>query len=61
MLPITPSVGKTQAGKQAYSFVSSYFSFKQNLMCPLKGGNLILIDAVPNIAENRIITITGSI
>lgn len=26
--------------KQAYSFVSSYFSFKQNIMCPLKGRQL---------------------
>lgn len=35
MLPTPLSVGETQAGMQAYSFVSSYFSFKQNIICPL--------------------------
>lgn len=39
MLPIPPSVGETPSGKQVCSFVSSYFSFKQNIICPSKGGN----------------------
>ena len=39
MLPIWPSVGEIQVGKQAYSFVSCLFSFKQKIMCPFKGNN----------------------
>ena len=39
MLPIPPSVGEILVGKQVYSFVSSYFSFKQNIICPFKGDN----------------------
>lgn len=43
MLPIPPSVGETPPGRLACSFVSSYFSFKQNLMCPFKGDNSSLL------------------
>jgi restriction system protein len=42
MLPIPPSVGETQAGRQVCSFVSPYFSFKQNILCPFKGGQFQL-------------------
>lgn len=37
MQPIPSSVGETLPGRQVYSFVSSRFSFKQNIMCPFKG------------------------
>ena len=33
------SVDETQLGKQVCSFVSSYYSFKQNIICPFKGDN----------------------
>ena len=39
MQPVLLSVGETQVGKQVCSFVSFYFSFKQNIMCSFKGGN----------------------
>ena len=36
---IPPSVGEIPPGRQVYSFESSFFSFKQNIICPFKGDN----------------------